>query len=106
MRWFTPLLVYLCLITATLRADDVTVTPREDADAVVHNPDMGWVLYENYPVDPRRDGTSTLLTLPKETFEGVDNVAVMFSWADVETEPDRYDFSAVDRAYDYWRERG
>jgi hypothetical protein len=82
------------------------VTPKELPDAVLHNPDMGWVLYENYPVDPDPKGSSTLLGLPNEKFEGVDAVAVMFSWADVEKQPDDYDFSNVDFAYDYWAKRG
>src|SRR5215212_6839826 len=89
------------------RAGDlVTVTPRENPDAVLHNPDMGWALYENYPVDRRPKGSSTMLTLPEETFDGVDEVAVMFSWADVERREGEYDFAAVDRAYDHWHARG
>lgn len=83
-----------------------TVVPAEDADAVLHNPDMGWVLYENYPVDPRPGGSSTLVTLPDETFPGVDQVAVMFAWSDVEVAAGRYDFAKVDHAYDYWKKRG
>jgi hypothetical protein len=88
-------------------AETITVTPAEDEKAVLHNPDMGWVLYENLPVDPNPDGgSSTMLTLPGEPFEGVDEVAVMFTWYDVEKTPDAYDFTAVDRAYDYWRKLG
>jgi hypothetical protein len=83
-----------------------TVVPRELTDAVLHNPDMGWVLYENYPVDQDAHGSSTLLTLPDENFGGVDTVAIMFSWQDVEQRPDEYDFSKVDFAYDYWAKRG
>src|SRR6478672_2973971 len=82
------------------------VKPKELPDAVLHNPDMGWVLYENYPVDQDPKGSSTLLTLPDEKFDGVDAVAIMFSWADVEKRPDEYDFSKVDFAYDYWAKRG
>jgi hypothetical protein len=41
-----------------------------------------------------------------EDFPGVDAVAVMFSWADVERRPGEYDFAAVDRAYDHWRAKG
>ncbi|HEX8916775.1 MAG TPA: DUF4832 domain-containing protein [Humisphaera sp.] len=86
--------------------DAVTVVPAEDARAVLHNPDMGWVLYENYPLDQRPGGSSTLVTLPGEAFAGVDHVALMFSWADVEREPGRYDFAKVDHAYDHWAKRG
>jgi hypothetical protein len=67
---------------------------------------MGWVVYENYPVDPGEHGSSNLVTFPNENFDGVDNVAIMFTWADVETAPGEYDFSAVDRAYDFWKKRG
>jgi hypothetical protein len=80
--------------------------PAEDTNAVLHNPDLGWVLYENYPLDPDPRGSSTLLTLPDETFPDVDTVALMFSWQDVEAREDRYDFTRVDAAYDYWQKRG
>ena len=96
----------LLIAPAAARADDVSVAPHEDETALLHNPDMGWVLHENYPVDQRPNGSSTLLTQPKENFEGVDHVAVMFSWADLETRADQYDFAKVDRAYDYWHARG
>src|SRR5688572_27630954 len=77
-------------------AEGVTVTPREAEQAVLHNPDMGWVVYENYPLDPNKGGSSTLLALPDETFDPVGTVAIMFSWQDVEKEPGRYDFSKAD----------
>jgi hypothetical protein len=82
------------------------VTPKELPDAVLRNPDMGWVLYENYPLDQDPHGSSTLLSVPNENFAGVDSVAIMFSWQDVEKRPDKYDFSKVDFAYDYWAGRG
>jgi len=47
-----------------------------------------------------------MLTLPDEDFAIVDEVAVMFCWSDVESRPGHYDFSGVDRAYDYWKARG
>ena len=62
----------------------MVVAPKELPDAVLHNPDMGWVLYENYPLDQDPHGSSTLLLLPNEKFAGVDSVAIMFSWQDVE----------------------
>ncbi len=82
------------------------VTPRELRDAVLHNPNMGWVLYENYPLDQNPQGSSTLLLLPNENFAGVGTVAIMFSWQDIEKRPDEYDFSKADFAYDYWAKRG
>jgi hypothetical protein len=99
--------ILLLIVHARARAEVVTVTPAEDDHAVLHNPDMGWVLYENYPVDPTpAGGSSTMLVLPGEKFEGVDEVAIMFSWFDVEKVEGTYDFSAVDKAYDYWKKFG
>src|SRR5258706_5898691 len=87
-------------------AAPITVAPREDPKAVLHNPDMGWVLYENYPLDSRPGGSSTLVGLPDENFAAVDDVAIMFSWQDIETRADEYDFTKADFAYDYWKKRG
>ena len=87
-------------------AEVVTVTPTEDEKATPHNPDMGWVVYENYPLDFEPGGSSTLLALPNESFAPVDAVAIMFSWQDIERRPDKYDFSKADFAYDYWHKRG
>lgn len=86
--------------------DVVSVTPREDPHRILHSPDMGWVLYENYPIDSRPGGSSTLVNLPQVNFDGVDSVAIMFSWADIETGDGTYDFSKTDYAYDYWAARG
>ena len=94
------------MTVATVSAETVTVTPAEDEKAVLHNPDMGWVLYENYPVDPAPGGSNTMITMPDESFDGVDEVAVMFSWFDVERRMGVYDFMDVDKAYDYWKARG
>jgi hypothetical protein len=100
-------IVFMLALTAvSARAEQITVVPAVDDAALLHNPDMGWVVYENYPVDPRPSGSSTLLTLPNDNFDGVDHVAVMFSWADVEREAGVFDFRDVDHAYDYWRARG
>src|SRR3954469_1382277 len=96
----------LCLLAPLLAcAADSVIVPKEDAKAVLHNPDMGWVLYENYPLDPNPRGSSTLLTLPDETFPAIDHVAIMFSWQDVERQEGEYDFSRADFAYDYWARR-
>src|SRR2546430_5585149 len=83
----------------------VTIIPREDPKAILHNPDMGWVLYENYPLDPKPGGSSTLVALPDENFAAVDEVAIMFSWQDIENHEGQYDFSKADFAYDYWKKR-
>jgi hypothetical protein len=101
------LLAFLVLLPLLAgAAEPLVVTPIEDEQAALHNPDMGWVLYENYPLDPNPHGSSTLLTLPDEDFAPVDAVAIMFSWQDIEKRPDEYDFSRADFAYDYWKKRG
>ncbi len=84
----------------------ITVKPEEEPSKVLHSPDMGFVLYENYPVDQRKDGSSVMVTEPGEPFHMVHHVAVMFTWADVETAPGVYDWSKVDKAYDYWKSKG
>ncbi len=101
---FLPIVVLL-LLNLSASAEPVTIIPREDPEAVLSNPDMGWVLYENYPLDSRPGGSSTLVALPDETFPRVDAVALMFAWSDVETREGHYDFSKVDFAYDHWRKK-
>src|ERR1035437_6492255 len=105
---FMPLLLLLAgAAMAPAQTEHLaTVTPVEDTNAVLHNPDMGWVIYENFPLDPDRHGSSTMLTLPGESCPEVDAVALMFSWQDVESQEGTYDFSRVDGAYDYWRKQG
>jgi hypothetical protein len=105
---FRTLALVLALSTASAvsAADVVTVLPKEDDKLVLRNPDMGWVVYENYPLDPDKNGSSTLIALPDESFAPVDAVAIMFSWQDVERQPGEYDFSRADFAYDHWRKRG
>jgi hypothetical protein len=105
MSRLSPLIV-IFVAFSTFAGDVVTVTPQEDEKAVLHNPDMGWVVYENYPLDSEKGGSSTLLALPEENFDAVDAVATMFSWQDVERREGEYDFSKADFAYDYWRKRG
>jgi hypothetical protein len=89
-------------------AVEIQFTPvaKEDTNALLHNPDMGWVVYENYPVDDSPNGSSTMLTMPGDSFPEADAVALMFSWADIETSEGNYNFSKLDRAYNYWRARG
>jgi hypothetical protein len=83
-----------------------TVRPREDESVVLHNPDMGWVLYENAAIDGSPHGTGTMTTIPNAHFDGCDVVAIMFSWADVEREEGRYDWSRVDAAWGHWQKLG
>ena len=114
MRWvpqYLAGLLALCVLTIcgqslAASAGFQSVFPEEDTHAVLHNPDMGWVIYENYPLDPDPHGSSTMLGLPDESFPDADAVALMFSWADLEKREGVYEFDALDRAYDYWRKRG
>lgn len=96
----------LLTATAGFAADVQTVTPIEDPDVAPHNPDMGWVLYENYPLDPRPNGTGTMNILTNETFAECDVVAVMFAWSDVEKAEGGFDWSRVDAAWDHWQRLG
>ncbi|HYV27104.1 MAG TPA: hypothetical protein VFA77_06200, partial [Candidatus Eisenbacteria bacterium] len=54
----------------------ISVAPQEDTNAMLHNPSMGWVIYENFPVDPDPHGSSTMLTLPDDNFPEADVVAI------------------------------
>lgn len=104
-RW--PLLAAVLLPLGAVGAAELqTVVPREDTEVVLHNPDMGWVLYENFPLEFRANATATMTALPEARFEGCDHVAVMFTWSDVEREEGRFDWSRVDQAWDYWTQRG
>jgi hypothetical protein len=96
----------LAVFPFAVAAGPRTVVPREDAEAVLHNPGMGWVLYENYALDPRPAGAGTMNTMPEEAFAGCDAVAVMFAWSDVEQAEGRFDWRRVDEAWDYWLQRG
>ena len=102
---FAFTLLFLRLATQ-LSAATKSFVPQEDTNAILHNPDMGWVIYENYPIDPTPGGSSTLVTMPGDSFPEVSAAALMFSWADVETAEDHYDFSNVDCAYNYWKKFG
>ena len=53
------------VMSAAYAADDpavVTVHPQELADKILHNPGMGWVVYENSPLDQEPGGSSTCPT--------------------------------------------
>ena len=90
------------------RSEDgmIIATPAEDAEIVLHNPDMGWVLYDNYIISKTESPASELCALYGYDFPGVDNVMLKFTWADIEKEQDVYDFEEFDFIYDYWTKRG
>jgi hypothetical protein len=74
---------------------------------VLHNPDMGWVAYEDYVINSSSQGGSSLIAMhPQENLDGVDAVGLLCAWSDLEPEEGRYDFSKIDCAYDYWKKHG
>lgn len=87
--------------------NNVTVTPVEDTKVILNNPDMGWMIYENYCV-ARNQSTipNSAGDMKDYLYPGVEYVAVMFTWADVEKSEGVYDWTDVDRAYDYWKSKG
>lgn len=78
----------------------------EDTQIVLHNPDMGWVLYDNYLISEKESPASTLSPIPGYDFPEVDYVILKFTWADIEQTPDVYDFEKFDYIFDYWTDRG
>lgn len=78
----------------------------EDTQTVFHNPDMGWVLYENYIISKSESAAHESSPTYNYDFPGVDYVMLKFTWADIEKAKDTYDFSQFDFIYDYWTERG
>lgn len=107
------LLVHAAIMSALIAGESgcpaerrISVCPGENEDAILRNPDMGWVLIENNPLDQNPKGSSTLLVLPDDDFADVEYIALMFTWADVETAQDVYDFNRVNYAYDYWKAKG
>ncbi len=95
---FVPIALLLPLLACLpCRAGNIVVTPAEDTNAILRNPDMGWVVYDSFPMD----------NLPATNeFPEADAAGIMFSWRDVEPREGVYDFSKVDAACDHWRQRG
>lgn len=83
-----------------------TIFPDEDKEAVLHNPDMGWVLYDNYCIHPEESPADIRCPVYGYDFPGVDTVMLKFTWADIEKAEGVYDFTDFDYIYDYWRNRG
>jgi len=71
-EWFMAVFLYLFCLLSPLPARPAaapnltTAHPLEETNLVLHNPDMGWILYENYPLDQQPGGSSTMLALPNE----------------------------------------
>ena len=85
----------------------IETIPQEDKAVVLNNPDMGWMVYENYCVARNQSVIPGSAGYMKDyTYPGVEYVAVMFTWADVEISEGTYFWDDVDRAYDYWKSKG
>lgn len=101
----------------TLKLFDGNMThvfPGEDKNVVLHNPEMGWVLYDNHvlsarPGNPPYTGRyENHIVLDEEAYDypGVDNVSLYFSWSDIEIAEGVYDFTYYDAIYDFWTKKG
>lgn len=80
--------------------------PTEDQRTVLHNPDMGWVLYDNYIISKSESSAHISCPTFGYDFPGVDAVMLKFTWADIEKSEGNYDFTEFDFIYDYWTELG
>ncbi len=81
------------------------VFPRE-IDTPLHNPLKGWTLIEHAIPGHTDLGESFRLIDDNTPFEWFQNVALMSTWAQVEREPDKFDWSLLDYELDYWYSRG
>ena len=77
----------------------VDTRPQEDTAVILHNPDMGFMTYENYCVARNQSVIpSSAGEMRDYDYPGVDYVAVMLTWADVEQSEGQYVWDDVDRA--------
>ena len=92
--------------TTSIEVNTKTTVFTEDTETVFHNPDMGWVLYDNFMISPSE--SSAWMDCPTfgYDFPGVDTVMLKFTWADIEREKDVYNYQAFDFIYDYWTKKG
>jgi hypothetical protein len=88
-------------------SSQLSFTPTEDTDVILNNPDMGWMVYDNYCVS-RNESTipNSAGEMKDYLFPGVSYIAIMFTWADIEKSEGEYDWTDADRAYDYWKSKG
>lgn len=91
---------------STIEAETTTTALTEDAESVFHNPDMGWVFYENFMISPSESSAYLDCANFGYDFPGVDYVMLKYTWADIETEKDVYNFQKFDYIYDYWTLKG
>ncbi len=82
-----------------------TVYPLEH-NGPIHNPLMGWVLIDHATPAEIDAGTSVANVRDGTAYEWFDNVAVMSTWQLVESQPDVFDWSWVDRAVAAWSALG
>jgi hypothetical protein len=120
MKYFAKLLVVILLCSMFAgcaeyskgmiyqKKEDGTVKsfPTEDQITVLHNPDMGWVLYDNFIISKNESPAYINCPTYGYKFPGVDTVMLKFTWADIEKSEGAYDFSGYDFIYDYWKHLG
>lgn len=82
------------------------IYPIEDTQTILHNPDLGWIFYDNYIINPRESTASEKCALYGYDFPGVETVILKYTWADIEPTKDAYTFEKFDYIYDYWKSRG
>jgi len=72
----------------------------------LHNPGKGWVLIDSAVPGAVDAGRSVSKCADGTCFEWYPNVAVLSTWAFIESEPDVLDWSLMDRVVDYWAGQG
>lgn len=80
---------------STLNGTTVYFTPEKD-DAVLLNPDMGWVL-----LDVAEKGRQDMGETGK--YPLVQNVGILTGWSELEPEEGKFNWSVLDETIDYWK---
>ena len=83
-----------------------SITFTEDTTTVFHNPDVGWVLYDNFLISKSESAAHPSCPTYGYDFPGVDYVMLKFTWADIEKTKGKYTFNEFDYIYDYWTKKG
>ena len=104
MKRFALVLLALLYALSLLQAQTVSVSPRDNGQALV-NPGMGWMLYYYSNV---LDNYGSQL-LPEDTvdeFEGVGVVFMRLPWAFLEPEKGKFNWEIIDTPAQRWIEKG
>lgn len=90
---------------AVLLLSTMAVLPAE-TDALLRNPLAGWALIDHAVPGQIDAGASVDLCEDGTTFAWYPNTAVLSTWAQVELEPGKFNWSLMDQALDYWAGAG